>query len=243
MADEKKFSAQEAALAVLKKAEEILAKAAKSKSYMPNKVSSTGPEFENYTFQSGVHAPHSQKAVSDAVHAGRKDVKSGMGSKEAVKESHKAKLAELKAMPKPELKSEEANPDQAADAKLGEEVAHKVADHIAADPASHEDLLSGMKGHIKLAKFMGRMEHKRSMRAEDQKMSPEAEMDKSTGHEKGVHTHNHEGPGNSPAGSFSSAAVKGNTSLPKQELNSAAKDEHKKVLSEQKAMPKPKLPG
>jgi hypothetical protein len=62
-----------------------------------------------------------------------------------------------------------------------------------------------------------------------------------TGHEKGVHTHNYEGSGNSPAGSFSKSAVRGNTNIPKGDLNSYAKEEHKRVLGEMKSMPKPNL--
>jgi hypothetical protein len=77
-------------------------------------------------------------------------------------------------------KSEEAqaNPDAQADAQLGEKVEQDVQQHEAqnSDPASHE---APMKGHIKLAKFVGRMEHKKGQKAK--------ELDKGeTGHEKGV---------------------------------------------------------
>lgn len=60
---------------------------------------------------------------------------------------------------------------------------------------------------------------------------------------KGVHVTNHEGEGNSAAGSFSKSAVKGNTSLSKGDLNHAAREEHSRILSEQKAlaMKKPNL--
>lgn len=58
------------------------------------------------------------------------------------------------------------NPDAAADAKLGEQVEQDVHEHEEknADPAHAE---MPMKGHIKLAKFMGRMEHKKSMKAKE----------------------------------------------------------------------------
>lgn len=60
-------------------------------------------------------------------------------------------------------KSEE-NPDEKADAELGEKVEQEVQQHEEQnnDPA-HE---VPMKGHIKLAKFVGRMEHKRGKKAE-----------------------------------------------------------------------------
>jgi len=54
------------------------------------------------------------------------------------------------------------NPDEKADAALGEEVERNVKQHEEknADPA-HE---MPMKGHIKLAKFMGAMDQKRGTR-------------------------------------------------------------------------------
>lgn len=58
-----------------------------------------------------------------------------------------------------------------------------------------------------------------------------------TGHEKGVHTANHEGPGNSFVGSM----VKHKGSVPKDYRMEAAKEKHGEVLSEMRSMPKPKL--
>lgn len=58
-------------------------------------------------------------------------------------------------------------------------------------------------------------------------------------HSKGVHTSNYEGPDNSIAGSFTKAAHKGNTSIPKGTQHQWAKDEHHRVLKEMKSMPKP----
>jgi hypothetical protein len=64
-------------------------------------------------------------------------------------------------------KSEESgkNPDEKADAELGEKVEQEVQEHEAhnEDPA-HE---APMKGHLKLAKFMGRMEHKRGQKSKE----------------------------------------------------------------------------
>lgn len=59
------------------------------------------------------------------------------------------------------------------------------------------------------------------------------------GEVKGVHKSNHEGPGNSVAGSFTKNAHKGNTSIPKEEQHEWAKEEHKRVLGEMKTVPKP----
>ena len=58
------------------------------------------------------------------------------------------------------------NPDAKADAQLGEKVEQDVQEHEKhnADPA-HSEI--PMKGHIKLAKFMGRMEHKKSLKKGD----------------------------------------------------------------------------
>lgn len=216
MADEKKYSAKEAAIAVLKKAEEVFKASELAKAARGDKAFKSGYGAKDLG-QSGVHgqAGHGSIGQSNAgvrVRTGNSYGKD-MASSKAVahgdaKAIHKEKLAELKAMPKPDLgKAEGEVPAQAAPAE------------------------APLKGHLKLAKFIGHMESKRKAKA-----APAPEQ-------KGVHNHNHEGPGNSPAGSFSSAAVKGNTSLPKQALNDAAKDEHKKVIAEQKAMPKPNLPG
>lgn len=60
---------------------------------------------------------------------------------------------------------------------------------------------------------------------------------------KGVHDYNYEGPGTSPAGSLSRDAVKGNTSLSKEDLHREAKKHHERVIGEMRSMPKPKLKG
>lgn len=57
----------------------------------------------------------------------------------------------------PPFEAPASNPDEKEDAELGEEVESAVEDHQSAQ--------AGMKGHIKLAKFMGRMEHKKGQKA------------------------------------------------------------------------------
>ena len=95
-----------------------------------------------------------------------------------------------------------------------------------------------MKGHIKLAKFVGRMEAKRG--------KPIDKAD--TGHEKGINTAANfqvNRPGVSHAG-ISARSVNTNESKgggQDWQGRNEAKDRQKKVLGEMKAMPKPKLPG
>lgn len=101
-----------------------------------------------------------------------------------------------------------------------------------------------MKGHIKLAKFMGAMEAKRGQRPGSMDKG-EPDRGKETGYEKGVNTKGnfHAGkPGQSHAGDkieeTSYLSPKGSQAAVQQ-----AKGQHKQVLSDMKAMPKPKLPG
>jgi len=79
--------------------------------------------------------------------------------------SIKAKLGKAE-NPMQKMGMSEQNPDEKADAKLGEEVEQDVQQHEEnnEDPKHAEPK---MKGHIKLAKFMGRMEHKKGMKAMD----------------------------------------------------------------------------
>ena len=57
------------------------------------------------------------------------------------------------------------NPDEKADAELGEKVEQDVHEHEESNEDPGHEM--PMKGHIKLAKFMGRMEHKRGMKKND----------------------------------------------------------------------------
>lgn len=85
----------------------------------------------------GYAIPEAKKVLSEAIKMRDKD-RSGMG------------------------KSEE-NPDEKADAQLGEKVENAVHEHEATSehPEQHE------KGHLALAKFMGRMEHKRGQKSKE----------------------------------------------------------------------------
>lgn len=94
-----------------------------------------------------------------------------------------------------------------------------------------------MKGHIKLAKFMGRMEHKRGQKSK--------EMDKGeTGYEKGINTSGSATGGQSRMGNHVVAARDAKHDYGGGKVHSLdAKNVAKDKLSEMKQMPKPKLPG
>jgi hypothetical protein len=133
----------------------------------------------------------------------------------------------------------EENPDEKADADLGEKVEREVEQH----EEQNEDPKHEMKGHIKLAKFMGRMEHKRGQKAK--------EMDKGeTGHERGVHTQaGSRTPGMSEAGMYNKASkTKAGENRPAVLQNvegykNKVKGAHEQVLDQIHQMSKPKLPG
>lgn len=113
---------------------------------------------------SGAVTTPSGKFMGGQSLAGQKQAFSRSGGKE----EHKQVLGQMKQMTSKDKsgmgKSEDGhNPDEKADAALGEKVEQEVQQHEEknADPA-HE---APMKGHIKLAKFMGAMEQKRGTRA------------------------------------------------------------------------------
>jgi hypothetical protein len=143
---------------------------------------------------------------------------------------------------------DQANPDASADAKLGEKVEQDVQAHEAQnqDSAHHE------KGSYKLAKFMGRREHKRGQQGKEMdKGENSAQMSgktgtlasKETGHEQGVNVKGNRGAshGISEAG----AAVRDIPhSSPKQAAANmaGAKESHQQTLNQIHQMSKPKLP-
>jgi len=196
------------------------------------------------------------KAVEEsAKESGAKDpgaVAAAAGRKKYGKAAFQHAAAAGKKMGKAEEapRHEEKNPDAKEDATLGEKVEALVAQHMKENaPAEHqeEEMHEGHaspemkeeaakpehRGHVKLAKFMGRMEHKRSLKA-----APE--MDKAeTGHEKGVHT----SAGLKTPG-MSSAHLSGKIAMSNKhtDAHNTEKNAHKQVLGELKAQPKPNLP-
>ena len=205
---DKKYSPHEAALMVLAKAQELYKSSNLAKGEW-NKIHSK-LEREGYS-----------KESADKID----------GAIKAKVEGKKLKKDEGMVSDMP-MGMSEKNPDEKADAKLGEKVEREVEAH----EEGNEDPKHEMKGHIKLAKFMGAMEAKRGKRPGMK------EMDKAeTGHEKGIHTavdpypHNRikKLAGMSEAGTLATGLFD----------QKPAKEAHKKVLGEMKEMPKPKLPG
>lgn len=170
---DKKYSPSEAAKMVLAKAEELYKQSTLAKAEKPIEKKYEGfKAVENSAAKSGASDP---AAVAASV--GRK--KYGKEAfQEAAASGHKMKKDDMPApMPTstsaPTIDSQigspfgksdgVSNPDAKADADLGEKVEQDVQEHEAEneDPA-HE---APMKGHIKLAKFMGRMEHKKEQKS------------------------------------------------------------------------------
>lgn len=191
---DKKFTPQEAAVLVLKKAEELYKSSSLAKGDWAK-----------------IHSKLKKEGYSEK-------------SADKIDGAIKAKMNKSDA--------EGHNPDAQADAKLGEQVEQDVKQHEESnsDPAHAEP---EMKGHIKLAKFVGRMEHKKGQKSK--------EMDKAeTGHEKGVHTALLGEGGMSPAGNASRPFV-GASDGPSNKEEAVRK--HKQVIDQIHQMTKPKLPG
>lgn len=138
MNSEKRFTAAQAALAVLAKVQEICKESPLAKSYEGFKA------VEESARKGGASDP-----AAVAASAGRE--KYG-------KEAFQHAAAEGKKMSK-----YEENPDEKQDAELGEKVEHEVEAHEVANPEA-EKQEHREKGPYKLAKFMGAMDAKRGKR-------------------------------------------------------------------------------
>lgn len=141
------------------------------------------------------------------------------------------------------------NPDEKEDADLGEKVEQDVQEHEEQNPEAEAKEAEGqepkMKGHMKLARFMGRMDHKKEQKSK--------EMDKAEGgagsygsggtamNQKGVHQRQPSGdkPGQSQAGALNQLGQ--DIKSPKHQ--EGAKDMHRETLNQIHQMSKPKLPG
>lgn len=156
-------------------------------------------------------------------------------------------LVKAKQDGKPSLvKSEELKKDDAAPpapAEGGSTINSQIGNPF----GKHEDDGDGkFKGHIKLAKFIGHIQGKKSskgsMNQDSGNNTPIQPIDKSqTGHEKGINTMSDP----SQKSKVMLGTSKNGSQLPtKSHLDIAeAKEGHKQVLNEMKQMPKPKLPG
>ena len=143
-----KFTAREVALEVLKKTQEIYKASSLYKAESPLEKKYEGfKAVEESAAKSGASDPAAVAAAA--------------GMKKYGKKRFEESAHEGKKMGKSD--EEGHNPDAAADAQLGEKVEQDVQEHEQnnEDPAHAE---APMKGHIKLAKFMGAMEQKRGTR-------------------------------------------------------------------------------
>ena len=171
MAD-KKITPKEAAMAVLKRAKELYEASTLAKAETGHEkgvATAVNPEKPHL----GVSSAGMQVGASKHLKASNpKLAEHKMGEAKKASIGRMMEQEKIKPnLPKSEEgmgKSEEANPDEKQDAQLGEQVEEAVHTHEAAveHPGQHADG-SEMKGHIKLAKFMGRMEHKKSMKKAD----------------------------------------------------------------------------
>ncbi len=132
----------------------------------------------------------------------------------AAKESHKRTLEELKSMKNPKLLAHGGMADY-----------QSSCTHECVQPCEVHQMGEDLVGQV-LAKRMadgGKVDYGRGDESK----------------QEGVHVTNYQGHGNSPAGSYVKAIHKKNTSVPDHVLLSAAKDEHKRVISEMKRMKGP----
>lgn len=231
MDHDKKISAKDAAIAVLKKAHEMLeanmlAKASSKHDPLASPVGVHGGVRSNDKGTGMSTAGFHQRSASGSIAPSVGNAGSKEQHKDWSKEEHKKVLGEIKAAPKPDLGKSEVNttPPDAV------ETQRTPPDNYNGNPAPGADpktLGDGYKGHIKLAKFVGRMEAKRQTRkatnaAPEAPKAPEApdadNIAKAAEHEKGVHQ---------PVFGAGQSDI--------------TVDKAKKVLKEIKAAPKPDL--
>lgn len=256
MSKEKLFTAKEAAQAVLAKA------AALAQNHELSKAE-TGHE-------KGVHTAAKMtenkggRSEAGARHLERKsDPKSPAG-----KDVHAAVLGEMKSMPKPDLgkaedgmKAAPSTDKNAPGEKAQDTPAGVKASPNPARPQAHENgnpapgafpqneqkYGAELKGHLKLAKFVGRMEEKRKAKAVPAQPAPHAPkeavstLDKAeTGHERGVAKQGVGANGTSFSGSLARVASNTSASPSKEEMIAGAKQASIGRMMEQSKI-KPKL--
>lgn len=235
---DKKYTAKEAAEAVLKKAEEML-KSSKVADYKRAQSSK----------EKGVHKPankdapvYHQEGMSSAGSETRsaKQTKargvpdSQNYSRASAVGKHKAVLSEIKAMPKPNLtKGDIQEKDQTPADGVQKET---IGQHDPAQGKENSNPVWGTEpGCHKLSKFMGRKEEKSKAK------SQVAPIDKAeTGHEKGINTSTDP----KAKSRVMMGTSKNGSQLPSKDTAdiNEAKDGQKQVLNQMKAMPKPNLP-
>ena len=162
MADEKKYSAREAAVAVLKKAEEMI----KSSELMKKGVD----QYDNQVHQKGVQHGIPSRSNAGTAHSHSESMQGHhvrTGNIESAKNQAKKTIAQLAQQPKPNLTKADETPsdnvEQTPDPRTNpKEIAENGNPAPGALPQNEEKYSAEMKGHIKLAKFVGGMEKKRA---------------------------------------------------------------------------------
>lgn len=152
----KKFTAEEAARAVLQKAEDM---------YKSSKLSKCGPmaKANNDFAQKGVGHAQGPGGVSDAgaqLRFNNKLNSHSKGDQDTTKQVHKQTIRELKAMPKPNLTKEENVTPPDGVQKQGLEQHNPAAMKENGNPPWGTE-----PGCHKLSKFMGRREERKSAKA------------------------------------------------------------------------------
>lgn len=153
MDHDKKISAREAAQAVLKKAHELLSASKLAKNDFRDK------------HVKGVHIPMMDgMGLSNAGNKARpwSGEKSGSVDAQGAKEAHKKVLNEIKTMPKPDLGKTEEKDVTPADGVQAQGAPAENYNGNPAPGATPKNLGENYKGHLKLAKWVGRMEQKRA---------------------------------------------------------------------------------
>jgi hypothetical protein len=148
MEQDKKYSAAEAAIAVLKKAEEVLKKSevlkkyatenSKEPGYTPSELGAKekpeGRDYEDYEVKKGKKGKVSEKGKRQeeqkSPSKNPKEEAEGNNSPDGAEPEYEFKEKVNKDLEKKKLDKAE-NPDKEADAELGEEVERKVLDHMA----------------------------------------------------------------------------------------------------------------
>lgn len=267
MSSEKKFSAREAAVAVLKKAEELLKSwsmnKATSHAYLGNRDTQTGHE-KGVNTRAYLSNVRPNEGVS---HAGDWLRTSGSGKKAAKDIAHR-KLEELKAMPKPNLpKSEEmakAKVDEGKSlnekqqARAHRSFSQNVGVHKPHDKSTPGESTMGVNARLAAQKPAGSTNRKfhedaakravSYVSSDSKKIQPSLpKSEEMAKEEKGVHPvasvsrkvdDGWKDAGRSPAGQ---AARRHSSGRGTDKSLNAAKVSHKRVLEEIRAMPKPNL--
>lgn len=154
MSNDKKISAKEAGIAVLKKFEQLLVKAEKEGKHIGWAKLHSKLEREGYS-----------KESADKIDGA---IKAKMGKSDMKKDLEDSSSDDMNPGSNMDKSDEPKNPDEKADADLGEKVENDVEQHMqenkaAEEQESHKIIENDhVKGHIKLAKFMGHIEGKRS---------------------------------------------------------------------------------